>query len=379
VIGGAGNDTITGSDGENSLEGLSGADSLSGAGGADTVDGGIGNDVLDGGEGIDTALFDASVIIAVDLRLETVQDTGMGLDILVGIENLIGGSAGDRLIGNAGANALIGNAGSDLLIGDGGDDLIGGGAGNDRLEGADGIDTAVFSGSRANYLVEAHADGTVTVSDLRPGGDGQDTLTGLEQLRFSDMALAAPTYAPPSDPSVPPSSPGPVSVTLVGTAARDSLAAGAGNDRITGLSGNDVLIGLGGDDMLRGGRGKDVLSGGDGRDAFIFDAKIAKKNADRIADFTVGADAVWLENALFKSNKTLYRAIKKGKEAHPLHMSKKFVAMGHHAKDGNDYFILDRKKGVLSYDADGSGAHKAIEIATFKKGLKMSYHDLFFV
>ena len=109
----------------------------------------------------------------------------------------------------------------------------------------------------------------------------------------------------------------------------------------------------------------------------IGDLKGVARRLDYLKD--LGADAVWLENALFKSNKTLYRAIKKGKEAHPLHMSKKFVAMGHHAKDGNDYFILDRKKGVLSYDAEGSGAHKAIEIATFKKGLKMSYHDLLFV
>jgi hypothetical protein len=60
-------------------------------------------------------------------------------------------------------------------------------------------------------------------------------------------------------------------------------------------------------------------------------------------------------------------------------MNRKFVAVGDHAKDGNDYFVIDRKKGILFYDADGSGAGAALQIATFKKGLKMSYHDLFFV
>jgi Ca2+-binding RTX toxin-like protein len=166
---------------------------------------------------------------------------------------------------------------------------------------------------------------------------------------------------------------------LIGTAAGESLAAGAGNDRIKGLSGNDVLSGLGGSDTLSGGVGRDTLAGGDGSDVFMFDAKPARTKIDRIADFTIGMDSLWLDNAIFKSNKALYRLVKKGTEANPMHMKKAFVVLSDHAKDANDYFILDRRKGILSYDADGSGAGHAIGIATFKKGLKMSYHDLFFV
>jgi Ca2+-binding RTX toxin-like protein len=360
VTGGAANDTITGSEGANLLKGSAGADSLRGVDGNDTLNGGPGNDVLEGGAGIDTAVYDTTTIVAVDLRLEAVQDTGAGHDILIGIENLVGGSAGDRLTGNSGANTLVGNSGGDLMIGDAGDDLLDGGKGNDRLEGGDGFDMAVFSGSRSNYVVAALADGTVTVSDLRSDGDGQDTLMGVEQLRFSDGAV-------------------PASLTVMGTASGDTLAGGAGDDRVTGLSGNDLLIGLGGDDLIRGGGGKDTLSGGDGRDVFVFDTKPARKNIDKIVDFAVGVDAIWLDNALFKSNTTFYRATKKGTEANPLHMNRKFVAVGDHAKDSNDYFVIDRKKGILFYDADGSGAGAALQIATFKKGLKMSYHDLFFV
>ncbi|MGO4571141.1 hypothetical protein [Microvirga sp. 2TAF3] len=43
------------------------------------------------------------------------------------------------------------------------------------------------------------------------------------------------------------------------------------------------------------------------------------------------------------------------------------------------YLICDAKKGVLYYDADGSGKGKAVEIATLKKGLKMTYADFFVI
>jgi hypothetical protein len=34
---------------------------------------------------------------------------------------------------------------------------------------------------------------------------------------------------------------------------------------------------------------------------------------------------------------------------------------------------------VLSYDADGSGAKKAVEIALLKKGLALTYKDFFVI
>ena len=49
------------------------------------------------------------------------------------------------------------------------------------------------------------------------------------------------------------------------------------------------------------------------------------------------------------------------------------------AKDKNDYVIYNNKKGVLSYDADGSGKGKAVEIATLSKNLKMTYKDFFVI
>jgi len=53
-IGGAGNDTINGSNASNQLSGGGGNDTLNGLGGADTLNGGDGNDTLTGGAGADT-------------------------------------------------------------------------------------------------------------------------------------------------------------------------------------------------------------------------------------------------------------------------------------------------------------------------------------
>ncbi|MFD0463284.1 hypothetical protein ACFQY9_17050 [Microvirga aerilata] len=41
--------------------------------------------------------------------------------------------------------------------------------------------------------------------------------------------------------------------------------------------------------------------------------------------------------------------------------------------------IYNRKIGVLSYDADGSGKGKAVEFAQLKKGLALKYDDLFVI
>ncbi|AWM87608.1 hypothetical protein C4E04_13265 [Microvirga sp. 17 mud 1-3] len=164
---------------------------------------------------------------------------------------------------------------------------------------------------------------------------------------------------------------GPVALSLRGTARVD---------RLTGADGHDVLKGLSGHDRLYGGAGKDVLYGGAGQDIFVFDAKFNKKtNLDKIADFTVKDDTLWLENSLFKANKSLYAAIKKGSEAKPAKMASKFFTVGDKAKDANDFFIYDKKTGVLSYDADGSGSKAAVEIATLKKGLKLTEKDFFFI
>ena len=63
-----------------------------------------------------------------------------------------------------------------------------GAAGNDTLIGGAGADTAVFSSEMGNYTISAPA-ALLTVTD-NVGGDGTDTLSGIETLRFADGDIA---------------------------------------------------------------------------------------------------------------------------------------------------------------------------------------------
>ncbi len=159
---------------------------------------------------------------------------------------------------------------------------------------------------------------------------------------------------------------------ITGTTGADSLNGTTGRDIIRGLAGNDGLTGNAGDDRLYGSTGKDVLNGGAGQDIFVFDSKPNKKtNLDKVTDFKVVDDSIWLENKIFT------KLGKKGSEAAPAQIKKSFFVIGEKAKDANDYLIYSKKTGKLSYDADGSGSKAAIEIATLSKKLAMTHKDFF--
>ncbi|NIX76636.1 PD40 domain-containing protein [Microvirga terricola] len=161
--------------------------------------------------------------------------------------------------------------------------------------------------------------------------------------------------------------------TLTGGSGKDALTGDAFANILKGAAGNDTLKGLAGNDQLWGGAGNDVLTGGTGKDIFVFDTKPNKKtNFDRITDFSVKDDTIWLDDAVFKK-------LGKGTVAKPGKLNKAFFTVGDAAKDKNDYLIYNKKTGVLSYDADGSGAGKAVEIAILKKGLAITAADFFVI
>jgi Ca2+-binding RTX toxin-like protein len=197
VLGGQGNDTITGSPnadeihggpgddvinagaGNDKITGNSGNDTLNGEAGDDTflegaVDGlfnltnpenyGDGNDILNGGThdttGIDTADYSGrtnalAITLCADGAHLTGAASGQNLpaacsdhdgesteqDSVVNVTHLIGGTAGDTLTGAATDDILEGGAGGDTLIGGAGNDFLYGDAGDDTLEGDDGNDT----------------------------------------------------------------------------------------------------------------------------------------------------------------------------------------------------------------------------------------------
>jgi Ca2+-binding RTX toxin-like protein len=242
VLGGSGNDDITGNDEDNVLRGGPGNDDIDGGDGDDVVDGDAGNDDLEGGDGDDTASFFGAP--AVTASLATGSATGEGTDTLSGFEHLEGGAHGDALTGDGGdnvltgrggADALSGGAGNDELRGGEGDDTLAGEAGDDLLRGNGGVDTASFAGSAAPVAVNIGA-GTAT-------GEGTDTLVGIEN------AIG-----------------GPAGDTLVGNDQPNLLVGGGGKDTILGFGGSDDLRGQAGDDTIDGGSGNDTIAGGDGQD-----------------------------------------------------------------------------------------------------------------
>lgn len=92
--------------------------------------------------------------------------------------------------------AAVGGEGNDSLKGNTADNRLTGGAGDDILDGREGFDTAVFSGTTADYDWSQSDDGSWRVVDLREGSpEGRDTLIDIEQLAFSDGLVDLPPVA----------------------------------------------------------------------------------------------------------------------------------------------------------------------------------------
>ena len=244
-------------------------------------------------------------------------------------ENATGSAAADRLIGNGFANRIIGLAGADKIYGVNGDDvleggagadLLSGGAGNDRLIGGNGYDSADYVAASSRVTVSL----AVTTAQVT-GGAGTDTLITIENLNGSIY-----------------------NDRFTGNALANALSGGKGHDTLVGAAGNDVLS---------GGPGIDKLTGGTGKDVFMF-YKYAFSGVDQILDFRSADDTFKLENALFHR-----LAVNGVLSASNYRENVKGVAL-----DANDFILYNTHSGGLSYDADGSGAGRAIHFATLYNG-----------
>ncbi|GEO16102.1 calcium-binding protein [Microvirga aerophila] len=227
-------------------------------------------------------------------------------------------------------NGTAGNdvyAGSDyngnVLNGHGGNDKFFGGSGTDAIDGGTGIDTVTYEKALAGITASLTANrGTV-------GDAAGDTYAGIENLTGSNF-----------------------NDTLTGDRAANAIGGGAGNDKVYG------------------GLGNDVLTGGAGKDIFVFDTRANKTtNRDVIEDFSVRDDSIYLENKYFTSFGS------KGSATNPQKLDKDFFKVGTKAQEKDNYLIYNKKTGVLSYDRDGSGSAKAVDIAVLDKGLSLKYTD----
>jgi Ca2+-binding RTX toxin-like protein len=202
IIGGNGNDTLTGNAAGNIIHGLGGADLIDGAAGTDTV-----------------SYDDRSA--PVNVTLDGVANDGAPgeADNVINTENIIGGNGNDTLTGNSAGN---------IIRGLGGNDTIAGGAGPDLIDGGGGADTATY------------ADHSTAVTVSLDGLANDGTMGELDNVLNTE--------------------------NLIGGGGNDTLTGDAGPNFIRGLGGNDQLRGLAGNDLLIGDTGTDLADGGAGSD-----------------------------------------------------------------------------------------------------------------
>ena len=155
--------------------------------------------------------------------------------------------------------------------------------------------------------------------------------------------------------------------TILGTAQADSIIAGLGRDVINGLAGNDMLDGGLGNDTLNGGLGNDRLTGGTGSDLFVFNsAPNATSNKDTITDFNVVDDTIQLENSIFTAL---------GSKTGTLSAAMFKTGTNNNAGDASDRIIHNKSSGALFYDADGTGANAAVQIALIGNQANLTVAD----
>jgi hypothetical protein len=158
LVGGEGDDVLSGGGGGDTVLGLDGRDRVNSGGGADRVSGGADRDYIDGGAGSD--------ILSGGLGDDTVYGLG-------GDDAISGGEGQDYLEGATGNDTIAGGAGNDIVSGGKGEDTMRGGADNDTVYAGRGSDTTdggqgtdkVF-GEKRDVAVNSEQNVTVEIKDL---------------------------------------------------------------------------------------------------------------------------------------------------------------------------------------------------------------------
>jgi len=149
---------------------------------ANTIRPGLGNDRVDAKGGVDTVSY-AGITKALTVDLANKKATGgAGTDVLIGFENVTGGSGADKIYGNSLANLLRGGSGNDLIKGAGGNDKLYGGSGSDKLYGGSGNDTLYGESGKDKLYGQSGKDKLYggTSKDTCSGGTGKDKSSSCE-------------------------------------------------------------------------------------------------------------------------------------------------------------------------------------------------------
>ncbi|MDQ6432509.1 calcium-binding protein [Mesorhizobium sp. LHD-90] len=173
LYGDLGDDNMLGGDGNDTLEGGNGQDVIHGGNGNDFVIGGHNSDDLRGGEGIDTAAWEGSARVVIDLRPTSVGTAVQYsfTDSLAGFENFRTGSGNDWISTNGTANYVDAGDGNDYVNAGSGNDAVLAGKGNDGVRGGQGNDS-ILAGDGDDWLWGDAGNDTLS------GGDGEDLVRG---------------------------------------------------------------------------------------------------------------------------------------------------------------------------------------------------------
>jgi Ca2+-binding RTX toxin-like protein len=305
VDGGAGDDTLLGSNGNDLLRGGEGDDFVDGQQGNDVAflgagndtfqwDPGDGSDVVEGQDGTDTMLFNGSAgneVFAASanggrvLFTRNLGNISMDLDDVEVIDlNALGGqdtltvndlSGTDLVEVNASlANTIGGGAGdgqADVVIvnGTNGDDII-------DVVGAGTSASVIGLSALVNITNSEGANDSLVINAL--GGDDGVTATTLPA---GVIKLTVDGGAGED--------------TLLGSQGADVFLGGAGNDFVFGDNGNDLALLGAGDDVFQWdpGDGNDTIEGQDGTDTMLFFGSSASENIDIVAN---GGRVLFLRN-----------------------------------------------------------------------------------
>jgi Ca2+-binding RTX toxin-like protein len=309
VDGGAGNDTILGSNCRDLLIGGSGDDFIDGQQGDDTTlmgagddvfqwDPGDGSDTVEGQDGFDKMLFNGSggseimalsanggratftrnlgniVMDLNDVELVTVNALGgtdqitindmSGTDaseVNINLAGTIGGTTGDGAADTVIVNATSGH---DII------DVFGSAAPGSAFVAVVGL---------AALTTLLNTEG-VNDSLVINGGNGNDGITATT-LPAGAIKLTLDGGAGDD--------------TILGSQGADVVLGGDGNDFIFGDNGNDVALMAAGDDMFQWnpGDGNDTIEGQDGRDTMLFFGSNAAETINIIAN---GGRALFLRD-----------------------------------------------------------------------------------
>jgi len=170
---------------------------------------------------------------------------------------------------------LTGTTSNETLLGTSGDDTFYASAGNDRIwGGTGGFDRLVLSGALSDYSVKDNGDGSYTLTDLRPGGDGEDVVRAIDNFQFTDATVSMSDLLART-------------VNLMtGTAGADTLLGTGRNDRFEGGAGDDrIWGGSGGEDMaVYSGRASDYAIRDNGNGSYTITGKRGLDGVDVIRD-----------------------------------------------------------------------------------------------